>query len=65
MSTPQFPAVGFLVLGILSIAASVIFVVRAAGCEATAERIWSATAFGAMGIFWLLAYWSAHRAKTH
>ena len=64
MSTPAFPAVGFLVLGILSIAASVVFVVRAAGCEATAERIWSAVAFGAMGIFWLVAYWSAHRSTT-
>ena len=65
MSTPQFPALGFLVLGILSIAASVIFVVRAAGCEATAERIWSAVAFGVMGIFWLVAYWSALRSTAH
>ncbi len=59
MTTRKFPRTGFLVLGVLSIAACLIFVVRAVGVEATAERAWSAVAFGAMGILWLLAYWSS------
>lgn len=57
-----FPPPGFLILGILSLAASVVFIARAAGVEATAERIWSAVAFGAMGIFWLAAYWYSRRS---
>lgn len=59
MTTRKFPRTGFLVLGVLSIAACLVFVVRAVGVDATAERAWSAVAFGAMGILWLLAYWSS------
>lgn len=50
MPSPEFRSVGFLVLGMLSIAASVVFVARAPSCEATAERLWSARAVGAMDI---------------
>ena len=57
----SFPPTGFLILGILSIAASIVFVVRAVSVEATAERIWSAVIFGAFGFFWIAAYWSARR----
>lgn len=57
----SFPPTGFLILGILSVAASIVFVVRAVAVEATAERIWSAVIFGAFGFFWLAAYWSARR----
>jgi len=57
MTTREFPSTGFLVLGVLSIAACLIFVVRAASIEATAERVWSAVAFGAMGVLMLGAYW--------
>jgi hypothetical protein len=49
----------------LSVGASVLFLVRAAGCEATAERIWSAVAFGVMGVFLLSAYWASHRTSNH
>lgn len=59
MATREFPRTGFLVLGVLSIAACLIFVVRAMGVEATAERVWSAAGFGALGILWLWAYWSS------
>jgi len=62
MSRREFPSAGFLILGVLSLVASILFVVRAAGVEATAERIWSALAFGAMGIFWLVAYWSSRQS---
>lgn len=58
----SFPPTGFLILGVLSVAASILFVVRAAAVEATAERIWSAVLFGAFGIFWLAAYWSTRRS---
>ncbi len=57
----SFPPTGFLILGILSIVASIVFVVRSVAVEATAERIWSAVIFGAFGLFWLAAYWSARR----
>ena len=57
----SFPPTGFLILGILSIAASIVFVVRVVAVEATAERIWSAVVFGALGFFWLAAYRSARR----
>jgi 4-amino-4-deoxy-L-arabinose transferase-like glycosyltransferase len=59
MTTREFPRNGFLILGVLSIAACLIFVVRSVGVEATSERVWSAVAFGAMGILWLWAYWSS------
>jgi uncharacterized membrane protein HdeD (DUF308 family) len=55
----SFPSAGFLVLGVLSLGAAVLFVARAAVDEATSERIWSAVLFAAFGIFWLAAYWSA------
>lgn len=61
----SFPPTGFLILGILSFAASIVFVARAVAVEATAERIWSAVVFGAFGFFWLAAYWSAHRLPTN
>ena len=57
----SFPPTGFLIVGILSIVASIVFVVRSVAVEATAERIWSAVIFGAFGLFWLAAYWSARR----
>ena len=55
----SFPPTGFLILGILSIAASIVFVVRSVAVEATPERIWSAVVFATLGFFWLVAYWSA------
>ena len=61
----SFPPTGFLILGILSIAASIVFVVRAVAVEATAERIWSAVIFGTFGFFWLAAYWSARRHPSN
>jgi hypothetical protein len=64
MSKHQFPPAGFLILGVLSLAASILFIVRAAGVEATAERIWSALVFGAMGILWLAAYWSSRHSVS-
>jgi hypothetical protein len=57
----SFPPIGFLILGFLSVAASILFVIRAAAVDATAERVWSAALFGAFGLFWLAAYWSTHR----
>jgi hypothetical protein len=51
-----------LVLGVLSVAACLIFIVRAVGIEATPERLWSAVAFGAMGALWLWAYWSSNHS---
>lgn len=65
MTDHKFPSAGFLVLGLLSVAASVLFLVRAAGVEATTERIWSAVAFGVMGVFMLFAYWTSHRTPDH
>lgn len=60
----SFPPIGFLILGILSVAASIVFLVRSVAVEATAERIWSAVIFGAFGLFWLAAYWSARRQAS-
>mgnify|MGYP001822579831 FL=1 len=57
----SFPPIGFLILGTLSVAASIVFLVRSVAVEATAERIWSAVIFGAFGFFWLAAYWSVRR----
>jgi hypothetical protein len=65
MTRYEFPSAGFLILGVLSLAASVVFIVRAAGVEATAERIWSAVVFGAMGVFWLAVYRSSRHSPTH
>jgi uncharacterized membrane protein HdeD (DUF308 family) len=56
-----FPPAGFLILGVLSVAASAVFLVRAVVVGATAERILSAVLFGAFGFFWLAAYRSARR----
>ena len=61
---PSFPPIGFLVLGVLSLAASVVFIIRAVTVEGTAERIWSAVLFGGFGVFWLAAYWSSRRHPT-
>ena len=60
----SFPPIGFLILGILSLTASILFVVRAAVVDGTAERVWSAVLFGALGLFWLAAYWSTRRHPT-
>ena len=60
----SFPPIGFLILGVLSLAAAVVFIVRAAVVEGTAERLWSAVLFGGFGVFWLAAYWSARRDTT-
>jgi len=65
MTSHEFPSAGFLILGVLSLGASVLFIVRAASVEATAERIWSAVVFGAMGILWLGAHWSSRHSPTH
>jgi hypothetical protein len=56
MRTGRFPRSGFLMLGVASLAAGVVFVIRAAMVEATAERIAAAIAFGVMGVLWLTAY---------
>ena len=61
----SFPPTGYLILGILSTTASIVFVVRAVAVEATAERIWSAVIFGTFGFFWLAAYWSARRHPSN
>lgn len=63
MERRGFPPAGFLLLGVSSIAAAAVFLIRAAGVEATAERLWSAVIFAAMGVFWLVAYWMAHRTN--
>jgi uncharacterized membrane protein HdeD (DUF308 family) len=65
MTAHKFPPAGFLVLGVLSIAASVVFLVRVAGVEATTERILSAIGFGVMGVLFLAAYWASQRTSTH
>ena len=65
MTTHKFPPAGFLTLGVLSIAASVAFLVRAAGIEATTERILSAVVFGVMGLIFLAAYWASRRTSIH
>jgi hypothetical protein len=65
MTANKFPPAGFLVLGVLSIAASALFLVRAVGVEATTERIWSSVAFGVIGILWLAAYWASRHRSTH
>jgi hypothetical protein len=57
----SFPPVGFLILGVLSLGASALFLIRAATVEGTAERLWSAVVFAGFGVFWLVAYWSDHR----
>ncbi len=59
MTSRAFPRSGFLMLGILSLGASLIFVVRVLSVEATTERIISAVVFGAMGLLWLWAYRSS------
>ena len=62
MTGREFPRSGFLVLGVLSLAAAVLLVIRAVIVEATGERIASAIVFGMMGILWLAAYLSGRRA---
>jgi uncharacterized membrane protein HdeD (DUF308 family) len=65
MTDHRFPPTGFLVLGVLSIAASVLFLLRAAGIEATTERVLSAAVFGVMGVLFLAAYWASRHTSTH
>jgi uncharacterized membrane protein HdeD (DUF308 family) len=65
MTAHRFPPTGFLVLGVLSIAASVVFLVRAAGIEATTERILSAVVFGVMGVIFLAAYSASQHTSSH
>jgi hypothetical protein len=60
----KFPPTGFLVLGGLSVGASILFLIRAITVEATSERIWSAVAFGVMGVFLLAAYWADRHPST-
>jgi hypothetical protein len=60
----SFPPAGFLILGVFSIATSILFVVRSVAVAATAERVWSAVVFGAFGIFWLAAYRSTYRQSA-
>jgi len=56
MTGSGFPRSGFLLLGVLSLAAAVLFVARMVIVEATGERMASAIAFGVMGMLWLAAY---------
>lgn len=65
MADHKFPPVAFLTLGLLSIAASIIFLVRAAGIEASTERVVSAIAFGALGVLFLVAYWASTTRHRH
>ena len=62
----SFPQIGFLLLGIASLVAAVVFVVRAAAVEATAVRLWSAFLYALFGGLWILAYWYAvnHKSET-
>ena len=64
MTSHEFPPTGFLVLGVLSLAASVLFLVRSVGVEATTERMVSAVVFGVMGVLWLAAYWSSQHTSA-
>ncbi len=61
----SFPPVGFLILGVLSLAAATLFLVRAATVEGTAERVWSAVVYTGFGVFWLVAYWSDRRRRVN
>lgn len=45
---PTFPPIGFLILGLLSLAASLLCVVRAFVVEGTVERIVSGVLFGVL-----------------
>ncbi len=63
MARREFPTTGFLTLGVLSLLAALVFVARAIGVELTAERIWSAIVFGAIGVFWLVAFWSSRHTS--
>lgn len=59
-----FPPSGFLVLGVLSLAAVAVFLARIVTVEATAERVWSAALFGLIGIFDLWAYRAARHWRS-
>lgn len=58
MAERSFPSIGFLVLGLLSIAAAAVFVARALVVDPTAERVFSAIMFTGFGLVWLWAYQS-------
>jgi hypothetical protein len=62
MTNRGFPRSGFLLLGVLSLAAAVVFVIRVVMVEATGERITSAIAFGVIGTLWLIAHRSGRGA---
>ena len=62
MANREFPRSGFLLLGVLSLAAAVVFIVRMVMVEATGERIASAIIFGVMGMLWLIAHRSGRGA---
>ena len=57
-----FHQFGFLILVLLSIGASIIFLIRSSVVETTPARLWSAAIFGVLGIFWLAVYSSARRS---
>jgi hypothetical protein len=58
MTQRTFPRNGFLLLGVLSLAAAILFAARAFAVEATMERIVSAVLFGGFGLLWIVANWS-------
>ena len=57
----SFPPAGFLLLGILSLLASLVFIARAIAVDATPGRIWSAVLFCGFGVSRLIAYRSTRR----
>jgi hypothetical protein len=58
MTQRTFPRNGFLLLGLLSVAAAIAFIGRAWAVDPTMERIVSAVLFGGFGVLWIIAYWS-------
>ena len=58
-----FPPTGFLILGVLSLASAIIYLVRAIAVEATAERMWSAALFAVVGVFWIWAFRDANTGR--
>jgi hypothetical protein len=58
-----FPPAGFLILGVLSLASAIIYLIRAFAVEATAERMWSTALFALVGVFWIWAYRDADTGR--
>lgn len=50
MTQRTFPRAGFLVLGLLSLAAAAVFIARAVVIDGTVERIISAVVFAGFGL---------------